>query len=82
VTTYISGIPELVIDGVTGMVVPAGRPDRVADAIERLLVDREFRDRLTKDADALVRELHDLSTNVALLHDLIDGVRAREEVDG
>ena len=76
VTTYISGIPELVVDGVTGMVVPAGRADCVADAVERLLVDREFCDRLTKDAEALVRECHDLSANVSALERLFVEVRA------
>ena len=80
VTTYISGIPELVVDGVTGMVVPAGRGDCVADAVERLLVDREFCERLTKDADALVRERHDLSANVALLERLLVDVQARRDV--
>jgi colanic acid/amylovoran biosynthesis glycosyltransferase len=37
ITTPIMGIPELVEDGLTGMLVPPGRPDRLADAIERLL---------------------------------------------
>ena len=36
-TTYIAGIPELVRDGVEGMLVPAGDVEALADAIERLL---------------------------------------------
>ncbi len=35
VTTYISGIPELVVDGVSGRVVPAARPDLIADALRQ-----------------------------------------------
>lgn len=41
VTTWIAGIPELVEDGVSGRLVPPGRPDRLAAAIEDLLVDPE-----------------------------------------
>ncbi len=37
VTTFISGIPELVIDGVTGCVVPAARADLIARSIASVL---------------------------------------------
>jgi colanic acid/amylovoran biosynthesis glycosyltransferase len=36
VTTYITGIPELVTDGVEGCTVTPGRADRVADALRTL----------------------------------------------
>jgi glycosyltransferase involved in cell wall biosynthesis len=36
VTTRIMGIPELVDDGVHGLLVPPGRPDRLAEALEAL----------------------------------------------
>jgi glycosyltransferase involved in cell wall biosynthesis len=39
VTTPVNGIPELVQDGVTGLLVPPGRPDLLADALQRLLTD-------------------------------------------
>jgi colanic acid/amylovoran biosynthesis glycosyltransferase len=39
VTTPVNGIPELVQDGVTGVLVPPGRPDLLADALQRLLVE-------------------------------------------
>ena len=39
VTTPVNGIPELVQDGVTGLLVPPGRPDLLADALQRLLVE-------------------------------------------
>jgi glycosyltransferase involved in cell wall biosynthesis len=34
------GNPELVVDGVTGFIVPQGRPDAVADRLRRLREDR------------------------------------------
>jgi colanic acid/amylovoran biosynthesis glycosyltransferase len=42
VSTAITGIPELIEDGRTGLLVAPGRPDRLADAIERLRVDPEL----------------------------------------
>lgn len=37
ITTYVAGIPELVTDGVSGWLVPAGSVDRLADAIRLCL---------------------------------------------
>jgi glycosyltransferase involved in cell wall biosynthesis len=42
VTTYITGVPELVTDGVEGFTVTPGRADRIADAL-RELTDSERR---------------------------------------
>jgi glycosyltransferase involved in cell wall biosynthesis len=39
VSTRITGVPELVEDGHTGLLVAPGRPDVLADALERLLGD-------------------------------------------
>ncbi len=43
VATPVDGIPELVLDGVTGALVPAGDPDALARAIAALLADPERR---------------------------------------
>lgn len=39
VSTWITGVPELIDDGRTGLLVSPGRADELADALERLLVD-------------------------------------------
>jgi colanic acid/amylovoran biosynthesis glycosyltransferase len=46
VATAVGGIPELVEDGVTGLLVLPGDARALAEALERLLRDREFRARL------------------------------------
>lgn len=46
VTTRIAGIPELVVDGVVGRVVSAGRADELADAIVDLARDPDGRARM------------------------------------
>lgn len=73
VTTYISGIPELVIDGWTGMVVPAGRADLLASAIERLLDDRELYASIVSAGRAKVEEQHELAENIPALAALLTG---------
>src|SRR6185312_13259015 len=43
VSTAVSGIPELIIDGVTGLLVEPRAPAALADALRRLIVDRALR---------------------------------------
>jgi colanic acid/amylovoran biosynthesis glycosyltransferase len=46
VATYVAGIPELIEDGITGFLVPASDTDALANAISRLIDDRELASRL------------------------------------
>jgi glycosyltransferase involved in cell wall biosynthesis len=52
VSTRITGVPELVDHGHTGILVSPGRVDQLADALERLLADPSLR----KQMGALARE--------------------------
>jgi len=46
VATAVGGTPEVVVDGVTGLLVPPRDPVALAQAIERLLADPELRHRM------------------------------------
>jgi glycosyltransferase involved in cell wall biosynthesis len=46
VATRVDGIPEVVVDGKTGLTVPPGNPAALAEAICRLLRDPDLRQRL------------------------------------
>jgi L-malate glycosyltransferase len=46
VATAVGGTPEVVVDGETGLLVPAGDVEALADALARVLGDRPFADRL------------------------------------
>jgi glycosyltransferase involved in cell wall biosynthesis len=46
VATTVGGLPEVVDDGVTGLLVPPGDVESLADAIARLLLDEDLRHRL------------------------------------
>ncbi|MEW6041028.1 MAG: glycosyltransferase family 4 protein [Elusimicrobiota bacterium] len=46
VATKVQGIPDVVIDGETGILVPAADPHRLAEAILKLIIDEDLRERM------------------------------------
>jgi glycosyltransferase involved in cell wall biosynthesis len=67
VATDISGVSELVEDGVTGLLVPPGDPAALAAAIERLVRDPALRHRLGAAGRDRVRAEFDLAANTRQL---------------
>ena len=51
------GIPDLVADGETGLLVEPDRPDEIADALVRILSDRALAERLGAGGRARVGRL-------------------------
>lgn len=60
VASNIGAVPELVVDGVTGFLVPPGDSGAIATALERLATDPGLRDRLGQSARRRVEEMFDL----------------------
>ncbi|MGH9414801.1 MAG: glycosyltransferase family 4 protein [Terriglobales bacterium] len=77
VTTRLSGIPELVVDGQTGLLVPASDAAALAHALERMC-DAALRRRLGTAASASVGADFELSSNAARLATLWATEAARE----
>jgi colanic acid/amylovoran biosynthesis glycosyltransferase len=73
VSTRISGIPELVEDGVTGLLVPPQDPAALADALDRLARDSELGRRMGRAGRAKVLREFDLADNTAKLAQLMIG---------
>lgn len=71
VTTAIAGIPELVKDRVTGLLVTAGRADLLADALETLATDRSLARKLALAGREAVLSRHDPEANATRLLALI-----------
>jgi colanic acid/amylovoran biosynthesis glycosyltransferase len=71
VATRIAGIPELVEDGVSGMLVAPGRPDELAGALERLAENPALCRELGERGRRRVEERSDLSLVGAQLHELL-----------
>ena len=67
VATRITGIPELIRDGVDGLLVTPSSVEELADAIARLIDAPALCTALAHSARQRVREHYDLSTNVARL---------------
>ncbi len=59
VSTTVSGIPELITDGVNGLLVPPDDPDALADALRRLARDPELAQQLARAGTAAVHEHFD-----------------------
>ncbi len=73
VTTAVSGLPEAVIDGETGLLVPQHDPEALAAAIRRLLTDGELAARLAARARSHVEERFALERSAARLRALFGG---------
>jgi glycosyltransferase involved in cell wall biosynthesis len=72
VTTTVSGLPELLDDGVHGMLVPPDDPAAVADAIARLHEDPALRRQITSRARARIREVFDGDASVRALSEMLE----------
>jgi glycosyltransferase involved in cell wall biosynthesis len=67
VATNVSGIPEAVQDSLTGLLVPAGNPASLADALARVLSDPDAAQRMGTAGRARILETFDLEKSSARL---------------
>jgi glycogen(starch) synthase len=81
VASDVGGIPEVVRDGETGLLVPPGDAGALATALDRLVADRELRARLATGARARSRGFAwpHLAGQVAAVY---DGARRRDATTG
>lgn len=80
VASALSGIPELVENEVTGLLVDANNPEILAAALHRLADDPDLRRRLGEAGRLRVEADFDLRTNVAALLRWIDGMNPPGDV--
>ena len=55
IATRQGGIPYFIKDGENGILVDYGRPDQIANAVGKLLSDREFREKIGKKGTKTAR---------------------------
>ena len=55
IATNVGGIPELIINNKTGILVPPNDPEKLADAINDLLVDKVKSEKLKLNANIFVK---------------------------
>lgn len=63
VSTWISGIPELAINERTALTVPASNTKALADALSRVITDRQLRETLVRNARSAVEGMHNIVDN-------------------
>jgi colanic acid/amylovoran biosynthesis glycosyltransferase len=76
VATRHGGMPEAVIDGETGLLVPERDDRAVAEALETIVSDRSLAARMGARGRAFVGDVFNLRTQTAALEDLYDRVTA------
>ncbi|MEE8312265.1 MAG: glycosyltransferase [Candidatus Binatia bacterium] len=77
VSTDVTGIPEVVRDGETGLIVAQHDPAALAAALSRLLDDSLERVRLAKKARRLIEDEFDIHKNAAQQRDIFNRCSAR-----
>jgi glycosyltransferase involved in cell wall biosynthesis len=70
VATRVGGLPDVVVHGETGWLVPPRAPERLAKAIREALLDRTEAQRRTAAGQALVRELFAVERTAAEVADI------------
>ena len=79
VATPVGGIPEMVLDGETGILVPPGDDVAIADAIERVLGDDELRIRMGQAARTRAHDRFDARKTTADLLGVLAEARQRHQ---
>lgn len=76
VASNVHGIPDVVVDGRTGLLTPPANVAAIADAIERLALDTEMRRAMGVAGRRFVEENYRWSDNAALMERLYDEMAA------
>jgi glycosyltransferase involved in cell wall biosynthesis len=77
VASDVHGIPDVVVDGRTGLLLPPANAGAIADAIERLGRDASLRAEMGRAGRAFVEANYRWSDNAALMERLYDEMTAR-----
>ncbi len=72
VSTRLAGIPELVIDGITGLLVPPGDSTALADALDKLVRNSATRSTFGASARSRIEKHFQIETTVAPLIALLE----------
>ncbi len=79
VASAVGGIPDLVIDGENGLLVPPGDRGALATALARILRDRELAQRLGRAARATIAQRYTAERSLVRLEQVYAGLGVRRE---
>lgn len=70
VSTDITGIPELIDDGIDGVIVPQNDARRLAEAILKIKNDTNFAEKIRKKGREKIQKKFNVENNIKLLYEL------------
>lgn len=70
ISTRVQGIPDVVVNGVTGMLIDSGSPEQMAANILLLKRDQQLRGKMAEEAKRVFRERFEFSKGVDEFRDL------------
>lgn len=73
ISTKLVGIPELIEDGVNGLLVSPNNAQELAEAIERIKNDKDFAERIRKKGREKVMDKFNVKKNVRKLVEVFEG---------
>ncbi len=76
ISTQVGGIPEMVENGVSGILIDPGAPEQIADAVLKLSRDEEERRRLGTNARAVFEDKFEFSQGISELKRLYKEISA------
>ncbi|WP_297442331.1 glycosyltransferase [Sulfurimonas sp.] len=74
VVSNVGGLPEVVKDGVTGIIVLSRDEFSTADAIEKLILDKELRDKMGENGRERIKKFYNLNDNVDQMINIYEGI--------
>jgi glycosyltransferase involved in cell wall biosynthesis len=77
IASAVGGIPDVITDGVNGLLVPAHDRDALALALHRLLVDRRLAARLGREARNTIARRYTVEQAVERLEQIYSGLGVR-----
>jgi glycosyltransferase involved in cell wall biosynthesis len=75
VSTTVSAIPELITNGLDGLLVPQKEPEELASAIQELLDNPEKRKKIAENGSETVYNRFDISDSVDTLTDVFESLQ-------
>jgi L-malate glycosyltransferase len=72
VVTNVGGLPEVVEEGVTGLIVPPQNAEKLEEAIEKLVKDKQLREQLGKQGRQRAERIYNWENNLAEMMGIYD----------
>jgi rhamnosyl/mannosyltransferase len=68
-TSLPTGVPSISVDGISGLTVKPGHVEELKEAIQKLVDDKELREKLGEGAFNRVREQYDIKVMIERIYE-------------